>query len=115
MALGDDSSGPVRYWVGPPPPAALTWLTRLLELATFLLVVVWVVYYLGGVGLHPTQVHPPSWRFPLRERCSCVLATGHVGTSPRLTLKLRITSSVALYFAAILMAMACGMPSVFFY
>ena len=66
MALGDDSSGPVRYWVGPPPPAALTWITRLLELATFLLAVVWVVYYLGGVGLHPTQVRVPSWHFPQR-------------------------------------------------
>ena len=68
MALGDDSSGPVRYWVGPPPPAALTWITRLLELATFLLVVVWIVYYLGGVGLHPTQVHLPSWRSSRRGR-----------------------------------------------
>ena len=64
MALGNDSSGPVRYWVGPPPPAVLTWITRLLELVTFLLVVVWIVYYLGGVSLHPTQVHLPSWRCP---------------------------------------------------
>ncbi len=59
MALGDgeSSSSPVRYWVGPPPPAVLTIITRLLELATFLLVAVWVIYYLGGVSFHPTQVN----------------------------------------------------------
>ncbi|KAK9827640.1 hypothetical protein WJX81_002123 [Elliptochloris bilobata] len=56
MALGDDSSGRAVYWIGPPPPAVLTWITRLLELATFLLTAIWVVYYLGGVGLHPKQM-----------------------------------------------------------
>ena len=63
MAPGDDEgagSSPVRYWVGPPPPTLLTIVTRLLELATFLLVAVWVVYYLGGVSFHPTQVRRPG-------------------------------------------------------
>ncbi len=47
----------MRYWVGPPPPTVFTIITRLLELATFLLVAVWVIYYLGGVSFHPTQVN----------------------------------------------------------
>ena len=60
MAIDGDNTSPVRYWVGPPPPAVLTAITRLLELATFIMVAVWAVYYLGGVGLHPKQVAPTA-------------------------------------------------------
>ena len=36
--------------LGPPPPQWFTWLTRLVELTTFLLVLIWVFKDLGGLA-----------------------------------------------------------------
>ncbi|KAK9814792.1 hypothetical protein WJX72_011556 [[Myrmecia] bisecta] len=54
MAEEVSDGQPVRLWIGPPGPAALTLLTRLLEVSTFVLVAIWTSSYLGGLGVSPT-------------------------------------------------------------
>jgi len=40
-------------WLGPPPPQALTRLTRLLQLGVLATMAAWVFGYLGGLRLSP--------------------------------------------------------------
>ncbi|KAL4452375.1 hypothetical protein ABPG75_008037 [Micractinium tetrahymenae] len=44
---------PVRWWLGPPPPRAVTLLTRVLQLAVAATMLTWVLGYLGGLNLSP--------------------------------------------------------------
>lgn len=49
---------PVAWWIGPPPPLAITRLTRALQLAALSAMLVWVLGYLGGLRLSPQPTAP---------------------------------------------------------
>lgn len=51
-----DNGGVEKYLVGPPPPAWLTSVTRVVEVSTFVLTAVWVFNELGGLSTGPTMV-----------------------------------------------------------
>ncbi|KAL4450060.1 hypothetical protein ABPG77_010729 [Micractinium sp. CCAP 211/92] len=56
LGLSEDGgalTAPARWWLGPPPPRAVTLLTRVLQLAVAALALTWVLGYLGGLGLSP--------------------------------------------------------------
>ncbi|PRW57060.1 Transmembrane ascorbate ferrireductase 1 [Chlorella sorokiniana] len=49
---------PVVWWIGPPPPLAVTRLTRVLQLGALTAMLVWVLGYLGGLSLSPRPTAP---------------------------------------------------------
>ena len=50
MAEEYEEGGVAKTPLGPPPPRWFTWLTRLVEFTTFLLVLIWVFKDLGGLA-----------------------------------------------------------------
>lgn len=52
------ADSPVAWWIGPPPPLAITRLTRALQLAAMSAMLVWVLAYLGGLRLSPQPTAP---------------------------------------------------------
>ena len=46
------------WWIGPPPPRAVTRLTRLLQLGALAAMCVWIFGCLGGLALGPRPTAP---------------------------------------------------------
>lgn len=58
LALRSMAEPPVVWWIGPPPPLAVTRLTRVLQLGALCAMVTWVFGFLGGLRLSPQPTAP---------------------------------------------------------